>query len=76
MSFPSHMLVKLPEDVQVKFETLRMNLRVLLSEGLLVAFSGGVDSALFLWATEMERRIFGGRLGALTTVSASTPERD
>lgn len=46
-----------------------------LADGAVVAFSGGVDSAFLLWAAA-QAQIRGGRLVALTTVSASTPETD
>ena len=54
-----------------KLEALRTSLRPLLAQGLIVAYSGGVDSAFLLWAAETERRATGGRLLAVTTVSAS-----
>jgi uncharacterized protein len=38
---------------------------------LIVAYSGGVDSAFLLWTAEQERRVSGGRLLAVTAVSAS-----
>jgi uncharacterized protein len=64
--------------VEDKFENLRRNLRTLLKDGLIIAFSGGVDSAFLLWAAEQERRRAGGRLLGLTAVSASVAqvERD
>lgn len=45
-------------------------------DGVLVAFSGGVDSAFLLWAAEGVRKRSGGRVLALTTTSPSTPEGD
>ena len=54
-----------------KYGALRDALRPHLASGLIIAFSGGVDSAFLLWAAEQERRRTGGRLLALTTVSAS-----
>lgn len=44
-------------------------------EGVLVAFSGGVDSAFLLWAAH-RAAADGGELVALTTVSPSTPPAD
>jgi uncharacterized protein len=61
----------IPADVASKYAELRAILRSALEGGLLVAFSGGVDSAFLLWAAEWERRDAGGRLVALTTESAS-----
>lgn len=61
----------LSEPLQAKFADLRRLLRPLLADGLIVAYSGGVDSAFLLWAAEQERRASGGRLLAVTAVSAS-----
>jgi len=44
-------------------------------DGMVVAFSGGVDSAFLLWAAS-EAADGDGRLVAMTTVSASTPPAD
>lgn len=60
-----------PPTLEAKFAALRANLRDLLRDGLIVAYSGGVDSAFLLWAAETERRESGGRLLAVTAVSAS-----
>lgn len=54
-----------------KFANLSEMLREKLADGLLIAFSGGVDSAFLLWAAERQRKISGGRLLAMTTNSAS-----
>jgi len=56
---------------QSKYQDLIQVLRPSLAEGLIVAFSGGVDSAFLLWAAEQTRRSCGGRLLAVTAVSAS-----
>ncbi len=56
---------------QKKYLTLQNLLRPKLNEGLIVAFSGGVDSAFLTWAAEQERQRSGGRLAALTTLSES-----
>jgi len=64
------------EPVLAKFEALREALRPRLQRGLIVAFSGGVDSAFLLWAAEQERRSSGGRLLAVTAVSASLAQAE
>lgn len=58
-----------------KLESLLDALRAYLAQGAVVAFSGGVDSAFLLWAAARAGGS-GGRLVALTTVSASTPAPD
>ncbi len=45
-------------------------------DGVVVAFSGGMDSAFLLWAAHRVRTEQGGRVVALTTVSPSTPSTD
>ena len=57
--------------VEAKYAALRAGLRDLLRDGLIVAYSGGVDSAFLLWTAEQVRRESGGRLVAVTAVSAS-----
>ena len=59
------------DTLQAKFLALRSALRDRLRDGLIIAYSGGVDSAFLLWAAEQERRETGGRLLAVTAVSAS-----
>src|SRR6476469_806503 len=65
-------------SVDTKLNDLNAILRELLPEGLVIAFSGGVDSTFLVWAAEQERLRSGGKLLALTTVSESlsTAERD
>lgn len=58
-----------------KLDLLLDALRGHLAQGAVVAFSGGVDSAFLLWAAARAQGP-AGRLVALTTVSASTPEPD
>lgn len=62
---------RVPSDIQDKYDRLCERLRTLLPDGLIIAFSGGVDSAFLLWAADRQRRASGGRLLALTAVSAS-----
>ncbi|KAA3615035.1 MAG: ATP-dependent sacrificial sulfur transferase LarE [Calditrichaeota bacterium] len=59
-----------------KLENLKEYLLPLLKDGLLVAFSGGVDSAFLLWAAKQTMDKEGGRVFALTTTSASLPDQD
>ncbi len=68
----------LSETLQAKYLALGAALRARLPAGLIVAYSGGVDSAFLLWASEQERKDCGGRLLAVTAVSASLAqvERD
>jgi len=63
-------------DPGPKLQRLEDDLGRLLQDGLIVAFSGGVDSAFLLWAAERARREKGGDLVALTTESASLPAAD
>ena len=72
------MAVSLPpiERAQGKLTALRTALRPLLSRGLIVAYSGGVDSTFLLWAAETERQATGGRLLAVTAVSASLSQAE
>jgi uncharacterized protein len=63
-------------DPGSKLRRLEDHLGRLLQDGLVVAFSGGMDSAFLLWAAERARREQGGRLVALTTESASMPAAD
>lgn len=64
----------LPEELRLKYRALQTLLRPRLQSGLIVAFSGGTDSAFLLWTAEQVRRESGGRLLAVTAVSASLPE--
>lgn len=68
----------IPVELQTKYTMLRAILRPKLAEGLIVAFSGGVDSAFLLWAAAQERCSSGGKLLAVTAESASMAqvERD
>lgn len=63
-------------DLMIKYDSLRKSLGGYTADGLVVAFSGGVDSGFLVWAAEEARKEFGGRLVALTTDSASMPEHD
>ena len=65
-----------PSQARRKLGLLRRQLEPLLPGGVLVAFSGGVDSALLVWVAHDLASRKGGRVVALTTTSASTPEGD
>ncbi len=59
-----------------KLNKLYKELSSKISEGLIVAFSGGVDSAFLLWAAEKIQATKGGKLLALTTDSPSLPRAE
>jgi uncharacterized protein len=59
-----------------KMAALQEELAQRVQEGVLVAFSGGMDSAFLLWAANQVMKGEGGRVVALTTTSPSTPSRD
>lgn len=66
-----------PEEARRKLQELMASLGPLVRDGVLVAFSGGVDSAFLLWAARRSDPEAGnGRVVALTTTSPSTPSRD
>ena len=49
--------LSLSKAVSDKYAALRELLATRLPDGLLIAFSGGVDSAFLTWAAELERRV-------------------
>jgi uncharacterized protein len=59
-----------------KYDALKDCLGKYTNEGLIVTFSGGVDSGFLLWAAEEARKQYGGRVIALTTNSESMPAHD
>jgi len=63
-------------EARAKLDRLRRDLNHRVADGVLVAFSGGVDSAFLLWATCRAEGEGAGRVLALTTTSASMPSRD
>src|SRR4051812_11338741 len=64
------------DRAQEKLVALRAALRPALARGLIIAYSGGVDSAFLLWASKQEQDANGGRLLAITTVSASLSQAE
>ncbi len=63
-------------DLTKKYRMLKEYLGKYTADGLVVAFSGGVDSGFLVWAAEEARREYGGILVALTTDSESMPDHD
>ncbi len=59
-----------------KYNSLKSSLGSYTSSGLIVAFSGGVDSGFLLWASEEARKVHGGKVVGLTTDSESMPSHD
>jgi uncharacterized protein len=69
-------LMQVVQESDLKWSRLIDSLRAPVHAGLVVAFSGGVDSACLLFAAVHTAKNHGGRVIALTTASESTPERD
>lgn len=65
-----------PGSLEDRFQALCLRLRDLVRDGLVVTFSGGVDSAFLLWAADHARKGHEGSLVALTSVSESVPAAD
>ena len=64
------------EKADARVSQLVTLLQPYLPDGLVIAFSGGVDSGFLLWAAKTSQRSTGGRLLALSTVSPSVPQKD
>lgn len=62
--------------VNTKLSELEETLADFLKDGLVIAFSGGVDSGFLLWTANRAQKKFGGQLLAYTTKSASMPRHD
>ncbi|MCF7802813.1 MAG: ATP-dependent sacrificial sulfur transferase LarE [Candidatus Marinimicrobia bacterium] len=65
-----------PASLDGKWDKLIETLRPYVSNGLLVAFSGGIDSAFLLWAASEAADETTGNVRAITTVSPSVPSKD
>lgn len=63
-------------ESEIAVSTLKSLLEPYLLDGLVVAFSGGVDSGFLLWAAKETYKSSGGRLLAVTTASPSVPQKD
>lgn len=57
-----------------KYAALQQQLTKLIPDGVLIAFSGGVDSAFLLWAAQ--KLVKHGQVMAVTTISPSLPDQD
>ena len=63
-------------DLRNKLDHLYNLLKKYLQDGIIIAFSGGVDSAFLLWAAKEVMDSEGGKLLALTAHSPSLPKVD
>jgi uncharacterized protein len=63
-------------SAEAKLKTLKASLVHRVRDGVLVAFSGGMDSAFLLWAAMEASQEAGGRVVALTATSPSMPTQD
>jgi len=59
-----------------KLQNLFEQLKNFLKDGVIIAYSGGLDSAILIWAAEKVRKEHGGKLLALTTNSISIPRAE
>lgn len=77
LNFPAQKINNTDSDIDSKLEELFNRLGDYLESGLIIAFSGGVDSAFLIWAAHkaLENNPTG-KVYALTTNSASMPKND
>ncbi len=59
-----------------KLEKLNRYLSNKIKDGLIIAFSGGTDSAMLVWATSKIKENIGGNVLAVTQDSYSLPRKD
>ncbi|MHB8336547.1 MAG: ATP-dependent sacrificial sulfur transferase LarE [Ignavibacteriaceae bacterium] len=63
-------------NLSTKYNNLIKILGNYAKDGLIVTFSGGVDSGFLLYASKIAKKNYGGRLLAFTTYSESMPMND
>lgn len=63
-------------ELENKLNKLSKFLTTIINDGIIVAFSGGTDSAMLLWATQKVRENVGGKIIAVTQDSLSLPRKD
>ncbi len=68
--------MKTSVEEETKLDRLIEELGGYVEGGLVVAYSGGVDSSFLLWAAAEARKKRVGRLLAITTTSPSVPRKD
>lgn len=64
------------DKLKSKLNELSVYLSERISDGIIVAFSGGTDSAMLLWAVKKANDNIGGKLLAVTQDSYSLPRKD
>lgn len=62
--------------IKSKLETLNRYLSSKIKDGLIIAFSGGTDSAMLIWAASKIKENIGGNVLAVTQDSYSLPRKD
>ncbi|MCB0281785.1 MAG: ATP-dependent sacrificial sulfur transferase LarE [Calditrichae bacterium] len=67
---------KIGEATESKLKKLKAFFIDKLREGMVITFSGGVDSTFLLWIALQTQKQSGGRFLALSTTSASMPDYD
>jgi len=77
INIPVTKINNLSSEIESRLKKLSDIMTKYLPEGILIAFSGGVDSAFLVWAARQGlNTIPDGKVFALTTNSASMPARD
>ena len=63
-------------ETKNKLEKFSEYLSNIIEEGIIIAFSGGTDSAMLLWAAQKVKENTGGNIIAVTQDSISLPRKD